>query len=902
MLLKRIRDSNIEIYDYEKLIKLLLEEVYRKKKSFEYWKKKILFSYSAYKQRESKKSDRKCENEGYAGVYSSDNSSEDSKLEGTILKGTVKEGQKRSQEGTTFNDSGVLFNPNGNKERNKAHHGRDNKDKAGSSDSNSDMDLKKINNNIFNKDKIRIGYFFKDDKDIRFNRALKLKQLDLIIPSEEPFRISKYFMKKFRDIFEFYFVVLFPFKRANLKRPNFNQTRHLDDVYSLYYYEFSLEEIQSFLNFKKQMRVREYLGTIIEIFFKAIIHVLSILMTDIIKDENFKIELIVSKLEYGKNQKFLEYLKDEEFFEMENLNNLEFDDEMFNLIKQKRQPKLEDIIDDNRKKINDYNEFNRDIKQDNLDNKISNNIGNAGAEDEEIRLTGIKEGDNTNENNNDDNSTLKEKLDNLSKMDMPRIKMIINIRQNETVLKEFYFSYDLYSFVEKFPQIPLRLKMRLKAERNLLYLLALRRYYTIRPYIMKTLIKIKIKSIALNQISPFFDILNFILSRVEDSIYTPKELITQFLKNTLKISPAKIDIVLDLIKYCDEHSSLYSTFQSNNKPQMKDQFILFILYMQHFFNDGISGAISKNIFSNIEIFENEYKELKDEYNNEKLIGFYEELFMLLIKNLFSFYLTPYSEVFFNNFLGYSFRELNEEFFKSLLYSVDYQFIRKIKSLNQKYSTDLNFNEFIDILVKLLYYLINQIFIRDNPSDASKNFNDTQGRYYPKQIVLRTLEILMFKEIQLPDNNWEYYNISNKQDKIINLFKDYLIIPKDYFFSNRNLLYISILYQGRLATDLLLEQWFVAKIIKPFFTLIHKITVNLSQHIKEDNITIAPDITDNKELKQKILNNIENNLYETLTKNIIDEETKDKIEYNVKSLMNIFGQFYLKHLDILQEFS
>ena len=42
-----------------------------------------------------------------------------------------------------------------------------------------------------------------------------------------------------------------------------------------------------------------------------------------------------------------------------------------------------------------------------------------------------------------DLKALKEKLDNLSKRDMPRIKMIINIRQNETVLKEFYFSYDL---------------------------------------------------------------------------------------------------------------------------------------------------------------------------------------------------------------------------------------------------------------------------------------------------------------------------------------------------------------------------------------------------------------------------------------------------------------------------
>lgn len=110
----------------------------------------------------------------------------------------------------------------------------------------------------------------------------------------------------------------------------------------------------------------------------------------------------------------------------------------------------------------------------------------------------------------------------------------------------------------------------------------------------------------------------------------------------------------------------------------------------------------------------------------------------------------------------------------------------------------------------------RIFIREDPSLAMENFRDNLTRYTPQQIALRVLELRIFKEIPLADNNWQDYYLSRNKNTVKRVFAKYYEIPDNYFFTEERLLKINMNYErGILNETPLLEKWLIMNILEPF---------------------------------------------------------------------------------------
>ena len=60
-----------------------------------------------------------------------------------------------------------------------------------------------------------------------------------------------------------------------------------------------------------------------------------------------------------------------------------------------------------------------------------------------------------------------------------KIEFTISIRQRERILKEFFLNSHIFQFSELFGQIPLSVTNKLKIQKDLIYLLALERYFNL---------------------------------------------------------------------------------------------------------------------------------------------------------------------------------------------------------------------------------------------------------------------------------------------------------------------------------------------------------------------------------------------------------------------------------------
>jgi hypothetical protein len=170
-----------------------------------------------------------------------------------------------------------------------------------------------------------------------------------------------------------------------------------------------------------------------------------------------------------------------------------------------------------------------------------------------------------------------------------------------------------------------------------------------------------------------------------------------------------------------------------------------------------------------------------------------------------------------------------------------------------------------------------IFLEETTLDASNNFKDRIGRYSPKKVALRALELLMFLEMPLSDNNWRNYELSRNQQHVVKLFEKYISIPDDYFFSNRNRLHINRTVLYGLDYKVLLEDWLISKIIHPFFEFFE----NLMEEIAKRSQSVS-----NRDQKFEIMQ-LSRVFFQIISRNIIDPQIRDNLEIVSEGLASIF---------------
>jgi len=436
------------------------------------------------------------------------------------------------------------------------------------------------------------------------------------------------------------------------------------------------------------------------------------------------------------------------------------------------------------------------------------------------------------------------------------LHFLITIRRSPGEILDRYFDFILYNYTLKYPQIPKTIRNNLLKGRNKLTKIALENYFTARDNLVDIIYNFYKKCTLLETVSPFLDFLNFVCSRVEDSIFDTTDVIKEDFLSNLGYSPEVNDALIRIFTFINKYSTLFCTFQANNRPAFIEQYNLFLLYLQFFFGRGLEALEIGDLL----FFPEKFSELIKEYNlteKEKItfktiraIGYFSNVAFSLSK-------LPDIDFFFSKFLDKSITRMNETFFMCFLKSINEKFKSLIKKENDKLKKSNNyisFDKVIDFICRSLYTLINSVFLRDSLDEASRNFIDPRSRYIPENIALRVLELDMFKELNLSDDIWDDYIISINKEKVLDMFGKYIDIREDSFYSHWSLSMLDMIYNQELFQDeKYLEEFLITEIVGPLNKFIRKFNDAMAKSTNKNQIKkkFLEMITDGTEEKEKL---------------------------------------------------
>jgi len=428
------------------------------------------------------------------------------------------------------------------------------------------------------------------------------------------------------------------------------------------------------------------------------------------------------------------------------------------------------------------------------------------------------------------------------KNDSNNLQFLIIIKESKDDIFSSYYKMVLYYFLRSFKSIPEEYFENLLQGREKLYQIALEEYNSAKEKLVDLLYYFYKKCNLLNSFSPLLDFFNFVCSRVEDSIFSKIEIIKKEFLVNLDYSDDKKNSIIKFFDFLDRKSTLYSTFQANNLPSPKSQLNLFLLYMKYYFGSGLEALEVGNLLFLPKLF----KRTLDQYNKEKngVIGANS------INNINRFlnYFTIISDIesinlFFYSLFKKNISHLNFGFFKSFLKSLDSNFSMVLNQENENLSDNpenspFTFEIIVDHICRILYVLIDKIFLRSNPDDASNNFIDPRSRYIGKNIALRVLELFVFQDINYSDDVWPDYIISLNRDQLKNHLEQFKIkIPDKNFYTVEEITQIMVTYNIHSFLDQpFFEEWLIYEIILPLNDFILKIRNSVTDYSNEIEVS------------------------------------------------------------------
>ncbi|MBY9016877.1 MAG: hypothetical protein KGD68_14400 [Candidatus Lokiarchaeota archaeon] len=409
------------------------------------------------------------------------------------------------------------------------------------------------------------------------------------------------------------------------------------------------------------------------------------------------------------------------------------------------------------------------------------------------------------------------------------LNFLIVIKNSKDELFKNYYYLFLYYFLKYFKEVPEQYFDKLLAGRERVYQIALDEYSNAKEKLVDLLYYFYKKCNLLENFSPILDFLNFVCSRVEDSVFPKLDIIRkEFLRN-FDYTDEKKNSLVRIFDFIDKKSTLYSTFQANNLPSQKSQFNLFLLYTKYYFG---SGSLESLEVSDILFFPDEFKAKLNDFNiktenviNANTINEIQEFLdnFSILTNIEN------PDIFFKKIFNKELSQLNYDFFKAFLLSLNTSISRLIeienKTLGENPSNEpLNFKIIVDHVCRMLYTLIDKIFLRKLPSQASKNFIDPRSRYIGKNIALRVLELFIFSDLNVSDDVWPDYIISLNKDALLKDLENYKIeIPEKYFYRYEDIARFVITFNFQSSTEqIMFEEWLIKGLITPIINFISKI--------------------------------------------------------------------------------
>ena len=450
------------------------------------------------------------------------------------------------------------------------------------------------------------------------------------------------------------------------------------------------------------------------------------------------------------------------------------------------------------------------------------------------------------------------------------LNFLIVIKNSKDELFDNYYSMYLYYFLKYFDNVPEAYSDKLLKGRDRVYQIALEEYSFAKERLVDLLYYFYKKCNLLQNFSPLLDFLNFVNSRVEDSIFPKLDIIRKEFLQNFDYTNEKKNSFIKIFDYIDKKSTLYATFQANNLPSQKSQFNLFLLYMKYYFGSGSLEALE---VSDLLFLPGEFRSRLNKLNktlddgisakNIKEIQDFMDIFSILTN-------VEHPNVFFEKIFKKNISQINYDFLRTFLHSLNISITRLIAQENKILSEDpnnepLTFKIVVDHICRMLYTLIDKIFIRKLPGQASKNFIDPRSRYVGRNIALRVLELFIFSDLNVSDDVWPDYIISMNKDALLKDLEDSdVVIPEKFFYRYKDIVRFVVTYNFQSSKNqLIFEEWLITEII----ISLNNFILNISKSIK--------DLTNKTEIYEK--------LKEFFVKGKKDDEIIQDIEFVCQQL-------------------
>ena len=408
------------------------------------------------------------------------------------------------------------------------------------------------------------------------------------------------------------------------------------------------------------------------------------------------------------------------------------------------------------------------------------------------------------------------------------LKFLVVIKNSHDELFNNYYYMYLYYFLKYFKDVPKPYFEKLLEGREKVYKIALDEYSSAKEKLVDLLYYFYKKCNLLQNISPLLDFLNFVCSRVEDSVFPKLGIIKKEFLQNFDYTDEKKNSLLRIFDTIDKKSTLYSTFQSNNLPSQKAQFNLFLLYTKYFFGNGSLEALEVGdllfLPEDFKIALNRTNKKLDNVINANTIKDIQEFFdnFSIISN------SENPNLFFQIIFNKDISQINYDFFRAFLNSINTGIKRLIESENKILEENpnnepLTFKIVVDHICRMLYVLIDKIFIRKLPGQASKNFIDPRSRYVGRNIALRVLELFIFSDFNVSDDVWPDVIISMNKDTLLKELENYEIqIPEKHFYQYEDFDRFLITFNFLSSKNLVFEEWLISGLIIPINDFILKI--------------------------------------------------------------------------------
>ncbi len=462
-----------------------------------------------------------------------------------------------------------------------------------------------------------------------------------------------------------------------------------------------------------------------------------------------------------------------------------------------------------------------------------------------------------------------------SKDGVDYLDLLIMIRESNDDFFYTYIYFSLYYFLKEFKGIPDKYYDNLLEKREKLFNLAIKNFKDVGERVVDLLYYFYRKCVLLQNVCPLLDLITFVCSHVENSIFIEVDIIKKEFLDNFNYTIEKKSSILRIFDLLDKKSALYSTFQANNLPSLEAQLDLFLLFLKYYFSSGLEALEVGDLLYLPKFF-------KEALNSYNLNNMHYVIDAKSIKNIGSFanYFSilsnyEYCDEFFLKVFNKKISELNYRFFRTFLNSFNAKLLTFIEKENQSLKENpsnipLNFDDVIDHICRILYVLIEKIFLTNNLDEASNNFRDSRGRYTSKNIAKIVSELFLFQEFNFSDDIWSKFLISLNKSMIKREVEKYIPLPDNYFYTDEQIIKLYSIYSLQsFSGEKLLEQWLIEDIVIP----LHSFIENIKRKVKNPT------------------NRIE--IYEKLVEFFITEhQDKEEIQ-ELKSICQQLSQFWLE---------